>query len=101
MSIITPGRLFNFSDAASGTFPVGHLIVNLTEGGLKRHAGSHSWEIQVGVGASAKVGFHRSTPTAQRVSADQAVAPDLASVILLASELRAVLLEKGLIKGAS
>jgi len=63
------------------------------------HAGALSWEILVGAGASAKVGFHGATPTAQRASADQAEATDLASVITLANELRAALVEKGLIKG--
>jgi hypothetical protein len=74
--------------------------VNLTDGGLKRHAGALSWEVQVGAGASAKVGFHGATPIGQRASADQAAASDLASVIVLANELRAALVEKGLIKGA-
>lgn len=45
------------------------------------------------------VGFHDAPPTAQRASADQAVTTDLASVIILANELRAALVEKGLIKG--
>jgi hypothetical protein len=47
------------------------------------------------------VGFHGATPTAQRASADQAVATDLASVITLANERRAALVEKGLIKGGA
>ena len=37
--------------------------------------------------------------TAQRANAAQAVATDLASVITLANELRAALVEMGLIKG--
>ena len=57
------------------------------------------WGIGVGADASAKVGFHGSTPTGQRAGADQAVATDLTSVITLANELRAALVEKGLIKG--
>ncbi|MCP5524727.1 MAG: hypothetical protein H7A46_24645 [Verrucomicrobiales bacterium] len=32
---------------------------------MKRHAGSYAWEITVGADASAKVGFHGVTPTAQ------------------------------------
>ena len=96
---ITPATVT--ADPASGTFPVGYLIVNLTDGGLKRHAGSLSWDIQVGSGTAAKVGFHGATPVAQRASADQAVATDLASVIALANELRAVLVEKGIIKGGA
>lgn len=32
-------------DPASGSFPMGCLIVNVSDGGLKRHAGALSWEI--------------------------------------------------------
>ena len=53
----------------------------------------------MGAGTSAKMGVHGATPTGQRSGADQAFATDLASVITLANELRAVLVEKGLIKG--
>ena len=88
------------ADPASGTFPTGYLILNVTDGGLKRHAGSLSWEIQVGAGAASKIGFHGATPTAQRASANQAEATDLASVIALANELRAALVENGIIKGS-
>lgn len=87
------------ADPASGTFPTGYLILNVTDGCLKRHAGALSWEVQVGTASSSKVGFHGAAPTAQRASADQAVATDLASVITLANELRATLVEKGLIQG--
>jgi len=87
------------TDPASGTFPTGYLIVNTVDGGLKRHAGSLSWEIQLGASTGSKVGFHGAAPTAQRANANQAVATDLASVITLANELRAALVEKGLIKG--
>ena len=73
--------------------------MNVADGGLKRHAGSLSWEVQSGAGVSSKLGFHGATPTAQRANADQAEATDLASVITLANELRAALVEKGLIKG--
>ncbi|MCC7376781.1 MAG: hypothetical protein IT581_19130 [Verrucomicrobiales bacterium] len=88
------------ADPASGTFPAGYLILNTTDGGLKRHAGALTWEVQLGAGASSKVGFHGAAPTAQRASASQAAATDLASVIALANELRAALVEKGLIKGS-
>lgn len=94
---VTPAAVT--ADPDSVSFPTGYLIVNVTDGGLKRHAGSLPWEIPIGAGTSAKVGFHGATPTAQRASADQAVATDLASVITLANELRAALIEKGLIKG--
>jgi len=64
------------ADPASATFPTGYLILNTTVGGLKRHAGGLSWEIQVASATSAKVGFHGATPTAQRANADQAAATD-------------------------
>lgn len=89
------------ADPASGTLPTGYLIWNVADGAVKRHAGSYSWEITVGANASAKVGFHGATPTAQRANANQAEATDLATVITLANELRAALIEKGLIKGAA
>ncbi len=78
-----------------------YLILNVADGGLKRHAGSLSWEFQIGAGTSSMVGFHGAKPTAQRPNANQAAATDLASVITLADELRAALVEKGLIKGAA
>jgi hypothetical protein len=89
------------ADPASGTFPPGYLILNVADGGLKRHGGELSWEVQVGAATTSKVGFHGATPTPQRSNADQAAATDLASVIVLANELRAALIEKGLIKGSS
>ncbi|MDO8349475.1 MAG: hypothetical protein Q7T30_04530 [Planctomycetota bacterium] len=73
----------------------------MNDGGLKRHAGGLSWEVQVGAGASSKVGFHGVAPTAQRANPNQAEAADLASVITLANELRAVLIEKGLIRAGA
>lgn len=87
------------ADPASGTFAVGYPIVNVVDGGLKRHEGARSWEVQVGSGTTAKIGFHGATPTAQRADANQAPATDLATVITLANELRAALVEKGVIKG--
>ncbi|MBX3744192.1 MAG: hypothetical protein IT581_03930 [Verrucomicrobiales bacterium] len=89
------------ADPASGTFPTGYLILNVADGGLKRHAGAFSWEVQMGAGTSSKVGFHGAAPSAQRANADQAAATDLASVITLTNELRAALVEKGLIKGSA
>ena len=87
------------ADPAGGTFPTGYLIVNFAEGGLKRHGGCLSSEVQVGEATSSKVGFHGATPTAQRASANQAPATDLASVITLANELRGALVEKDLMNG--
>ena len=89
------------TDPASGTFPAGYLVLNTTGGGLKRHAGALSWEVQIGAAASSKVGFHGAMPTAQRANSNQAAATDLASVITLANELRAALVEKGLVKGGA
>lgn len=88
------------ADPASGTFPTGYLIVNTTDGGLKRHAGGLSWETLFGAAASSKVGFHGAVPTPQRADPNQATATDLASVITLANELRAALVGEGLIKGS-
>jgi len=53
------------SDPSSGTIPTGYLIWNVTDGAVKRHAGSYSWEITVGADAASRVGFHGVTPTAQ------------------------------------
>lgn len=89
------------ADPVSGTFPTGYLILNTTDGGLKRHTGALSWELQIGAASSAKVGFHGATPTAQRANANQAEATDLASVVILANELREAMVEKGLIKGGT
>jgi len=94
---VTPAAVA--ADPASGTFPAGYLVLNTTDGGLKRHAGALVWEVDIGAGTTSKVGFHGAAPTAQRANANQAVATDLASVITLANELRAALVEKGLIKG--
>jgi hypothetical protein len=58
------------TDPASGTYATGYLILNTLHGDLKRHAGSLSWEIQVGASASAKVGFHSAAPTAERANAN-------------------------------
>ena len=52
-------------DPSTGTIPVGYMVWNVTDGALKRHAGSHSWEITLGADASAKVGLHGVTPVAQ------------------------------------
>jgi hypothetical protein len=89
------------ADPASGSFPTGYLVLNTADGGLKRHAGALSWEVQVGANTGAKIGFHGATPTAQRTNANQAEATDLASAITLANELRAALVEKGIIKGGA
>ena len=89
------------ADPSSGTIPTGYLVWNVTESAVKRHAGSYFCEITVGANASAKVRFHGATPTAQRANANQAAATDLATLITLANELRAALVEKAIIKGAA
>lgn len=88
---------------------------------MKRHAGACSREITVGASASAKVGFHGATPTAQRVGAAQAAVTYVSQTIsepptraevqalndglvaasTLLDELRASAIEKGLIKGTA
>jgi hypothetical protein len=57
--------------------------------------------IKIAANASDKIGFHGATPSAQRANANQAVATDATSVITLANELRAALVEKGIIKGSA
>ena len=106
------------ADPSSGTIPTGYLIWNVTDGAVKRHAGAYSWEITVGASASAKVGFHGATPTAQRAGAAQAavtyasqtisdpptqaqvqaVNDGLVAAVTLLNELRAAVVEKGIIK---
>ena len=59
------------ADPASGTIPTGYLILNVTQGTLKRHAGGYSWETIVGA-AGGKIGFYGVTPVTQPAGADQA-----------------------------
>lgn len=109
------------ADPSSGTIPTGYLVWNATDGAVKRHAGSYSWEITVGASAAAKVGFHGATPTPQRAGAAQAAVTyasqtisdpptraevqalndGLVAVITLLNEVRAALVEKGIIKGSA
>ncbi|MCW5556613.1 MAG: hypothetical protein KIT22_02025 [Verrucomicrobiae bacterium] len=65
--------------------------------GFKRAKGGYT----VGRTITTKIGFHGAMPTAQRAGAAQAVATDPASTMALCNELRATLVEKGLIKGAA
>ena len=60
------------SDPSSGTVPVGYLVLNVTTGTVKRHAGGYVWETQVGGSASARVGFWGATPVPQPSGAAQA-----------------------------
>lgn len=55
----------------------------------------------IGDSITDKVAFYGGTPIARRASANQAVATDLASVVVLANELRAALMALNLIKGAA
>lgn len=59
------------ADPVSGTIPTGYLILNVTQGTLKRHAGGFSWETIVGA-TGGKIGFYGATPVAQPSGADQA-----------------------------
>ncbi len=45
------------ADPSSGTIPTGYLILNVTQGTLKRHAGGYSWETIVGA-TGGKIGFY-------------------------------------------
>jgi hypothetical protein len=60
------------ADLVSGTIPVGYLVLSVTTGGVKRHAGSFVWEIVIGGSASQKIGFWGATPVVQPSGADQA-----------------------------
>ena len=39
------------ADPASGTIPTGYPILNVTQGTLKRHAGSYDWQTVIGATA--------------------------------------------------
>ncbi len=60
------------TDPSSGIVPTGYLILNVSTGYVKRHAGSYSWEVKVGASASSKIGFWGATPVVQPSGADQA-----------------------------
>jgi hypothetical protein len=59
-------------DPSSGTVPTGYLVLNVTQGTLKRHAGGYVWETHVGGSASARIGFWGVIPVVQPSGADQA-----------------------------
>ena len=59
------------ADPATGTIPTGYLILNVTQGALKRHAGSYDWQTAVGA-TGGKIGFYGVTPVVQPAGADQA-----------------------------
>jgi hypothetical protein len=59
------------ADPATGTIPTGYLVLNVTQGTLKRHAGGFSWEAIVG-GTGGKIGFYGVTPVTQPAGANQA-----------------------------
>ena len=61
------------ADPASGTIPAGYVILNVTQGTLKRHAGGYSWETVIGT-AGGKIGFWGVAPITQPAGAGQAVA---------------------------
>ena len=47
-------------DPASSTIPTGYLVLNVTQGTLKRHAGSYDWQTLVGA-TGGNFGFYPST----------------------------------------
>jgi hypothetical protein len=59
------------ADLSSGTIPTGYLILNVTQGTLKRHAGSYDWQTPIGA-TGGKIGFYGATPVVQPSGADQA-----------------------------
>jgi hypothetical protein len=59
------------ADPASGTIPTGYLILNVTQGTLKRHAGAYDWQTAVGA-TGGKIGFYGATPVTQPSGTDQA-----------------------------
>jgi hypothetical protein len=59
------------SDPSSGTIPTGYLVLNVTQGTLKRHAGGYSWETIIGA-TGGKIGFWGVTPITQPAGAAQA-----------------------------
>ena len=73
----TPGTWKQFlpagvtADPASGTIPTGYLILNVTQGTLKRHAGSNDWQTAVG-STGGKIGLYGVTPVTQLAGANQA-----------------------------
>lgn len=66
---ITPAPVT--ADPSSGTYPTGYLILNVTTGTLKRHAGSYVWQLQIG-DATDTIGFWGATPVVQPSGASQA-----------------------------
>jgi len=58
------------ADPATGTLPTGHLILNVSQGTLKRHAGGYSWETVIGA-TGGKIGFYGVMPVTQPAGADQ------------------------------
>jgi hypothetical protein len=55
----------------------------------------------IGEAVTDKIGHYGVTPVVQPASANQAVATDAASVIVLANALRTALIALGLIKGSA
>lgn len=59
------------ADPSSGTIPAGYLILNVTQGTLKRHTGGYSWETVIAT-AGGKIGFWGVAPVTQPAGAAQA-----------------------------
>jgi hypothetical protein len=60
------------ADPATGAIPTGYLVLNVTQGTLKRHTGGYIWETQFGGSASARIGFWGAAPVVQPSGAEQA-----------------------------
>jgi hypothetical protein len=60
------------ADPSVGTVTTGCLVLSVTTGTVKCHAGGYVWETQIGGSASARVGFWGATPVAQPSGAVQA-----------------------------
>jgi hypothetical protein len=58
------------ADPLSGTIPTGYLMLNVTQGTLKRHGGSYDWQAVVGA-TGGKIGFYGVAPVPQPAGADQ------------------------------
>ena len=57
------------ADSATGTIPVGYLVLNATQGTLKHHAGFYDWQTVIGA-TGGKIGFYGTTSVTQPSGAD-------------------------------
>ncbi len=59
------------ADPSNGTIPTGYLILNVSQGTMKRHAGGFDWQTVIGA-TGGKIGFYGVTPVVQPSGAGQA-----------------------------